>query len=221
MEDKIFGASGNQVVVEEFITGPEVSVLSFTDGKTVVPMVSSKDHKRAYDGDRGLNTGGMGTISPNPHYSGEMARRCMKEIFQPTIDAMREEGRPFQGCLYFGLMLTQDGPKVIEYNSRFGDPETQVVLPRLKTDLVEILEACIDGTLKDLDIQWSDEAAACVVMASGGYPKSYPKGIEIKLGRKRPNQRRYGLSRRHRLPRRQIFHQWRPCPWSDRLRRCS
>ena len=148
MEDKIFGASGNQVVVEEFITGPEVSVLSFTDGKTVVPMVSSKDHKRAYDGDRGLNTGGMGTISPNPHYSGEMARRCMKEIFQPTIDAMREEGRPFQGCLYFGLMLTQDGPKVIEYNSRFGDPETQVVLPRLKTDLVEILEACIDGTLK-------------------------------------------------------------------------
>lgn len=143
-------------------------------------MVSSKDHKRAYDGDRGLNTGGMGTISPNPHYSGEMARRCMKEIFQPTIDAMREEGRPFQGCLYFGLMLTQDGPKVIEYNSRFGDPETQVVLPRLKTDLVEILEACIDGTLKELDIQWSDEAAACVVMASGGYPKSYPKGIEIK-----------------------------------------
>ena len=180
MEDKNFGASGNQVVVEEFITGPEVSVLSFTDGKTVVPMVSSKDHKRAYDGDRGLNTGGMGTISPNPHYSGEMARRCMKEIFQPTIDAMREEGRPFQGCLYFGLMLTQDGPKVIEYNSRFGDPETQVVLPRLKTDLVEILEACIDGTLKELDIQWSDEAAACVVMASGGYPKSYPKGIEIK-----------------------------------------
>ena len=141
-----------------------------------MPMVSSKDHKRAYDGDRGLNTGGMGTISPNPHYSGEMARRCMKEIFQPTIDAMREEGRPFQGCLYFGLMLTQDGPKVIEYNSRFGDPETQVVLPRLKTDLVEILEACIDGTLKELDIQWSDEAAACVVMASGGYPKILSQG---------------------------------------------
>lgn len=179
MEDKIFGASGNQVVIEEFITGPEVSVLSFTDGKTVKPMVSSKDHKRAYDGDQGLNTGGMGTISPNPHYSDEMADRCMKEIFQPTIDAMQKEGRPFQGCLYFGLMLTQDGPKVIEYNSRFGDPETQVVLPRLKTDLVDILEACIDGTLQDMEIQWSDDATACVVMASGGYPKAYPKGIEI------------------------------------------
>lgn len=180
MEDKIFGASGNQVVIEEFITGPEVSVLSFTDGKTVKPMVSSKDHKRAYDGDQGLNTGGMGTISPNPHYSDEMADRCMKEIFQPTIDAMQKEGRPFQGCLYFGLMLTQDGPKVIEYNSRFGDPETQVVLPRLKTDLVDILEACINGTLRDMEIQWSGDAAACVVMASGGYPKAYPKGIEIK-----------------------------------------
>ncbi len=180
MEDKIFGASGNQVVIEEFITGPEVSVLSFTDGKTVKPMVSSKDHKRAYDGDQGLNTGGMGTISPNPHYSDEMADQCMKEIFQPTIDAMQKEGRPFQGCLYFGLMLTQDGPKVIEYNSRFGDPETQVVLPRLKTDLVDILEACINGTLRDMEIQWSGDAAACVVMASGGYPKAYPKGIEIK-----------------------------------------
>ena len=180
MEDKIFGASGNQVVIEEFITGPEVSVLSFTDGKTVKPMVSSKDHKRAYDGDQGLNTGGMGTISPNPHYSDEMADRCMKEIFQPTIDAMQKEGRPFQGCLYFGLMLTQDGPKVIEYNSRFGDPETQVVLPRLKTDLVDILEACINGTLGDMEIQWFEDAAACVVMASGGYPKAYPKGIEIK-----------------------------------------
>ena len=180
MEDKIFGASGNQVVIEEFITGPEVSLLSFTDGKTVKPMVSSKDHKRAYDGDQGLNTGGMGTISPNPHYSDEMADQCMKEIFQPTIDAMQKEGRPFQGCLYFGLMLTQDGPKVIEYNSRFGDPETQVVLPRLKTDLVDILEACINGTLRDMEIQWSGDAAACVVMASGGYPKAYPKGIEIK-----------------------------------------
>mgnify|MGYP000211175858 CR=1 FL=1 len=146
----------------------------------------------------------------------------MKEIFQPTIDAMREEGRPFQGCLYFGLMLTQDGPKVIEYNSRFGDPETQVVLPRLKTDLVEILEACIDGTLKDLDIQWSDEAAACVVMASGGYPKSYPKGIEIKgFGRKRPKSAALRFITPAPFTETADFHQWRPCPWSDRLRRCS
>ena len=179
MEEKVFGASGNRVVVEEFLTGPEVSVLAFTDGKCVKPMVSFKDHKRALDGDQGLNTGGMGTISPNPYYSDETAKLCMETIFEPTIRAMNAEGRTFQGCLYFGLMLTPKGPKVIEYNARFGDPEAQVVLPRLKTDLVDILDAVIDGTLSDLDIQWNDTAAACVVMASGGYPKSYPKGLEI------------------------------------------
>lgn len=180
MDDKKFGASGNKVVIEEFITGPEVSVLAFTDGKCVKPMVSSMDHKRAYDGDKGPNTGGMGTISPNPYYTPEIADRCMKEIFLPTIEAMNKEGRTFKGCLYFGLMLTADGPKVIEYNARFGDPETQVVLPRLKTPLCDIVDAVIDENLSDLDIHWSDEACACVVMASGGYPGSYPKGIEIK-----------------------------------------
>lgn len=180
MDDKKFGASGNKVVIEEFITGPEVSVLAFTDGKCVKPMVSSMDHKRAYDGDKGPNTGGMGTISPNPYYTPEIADRCMKEIYLPTIEAMNKEGRTFKGCLYFGLMLTADGPKVIEYNARFGDPETQVVLPRLKTPLCDIVDAVIDENLSDLDIQWSDEACACVVMASGGYPGSYPKGIEIK-----------------------------------------
>lgn len=180
MDDKKFGASGNKVVIEEFITGPEVSVLAFTDGKCVKPMVSSMDHKRAYDGDKGPNTGGMGTISPNPYYTPEIADRCMKEIFLPTIEAMNKEGRTFKGCLYFGLMLTADGPKVIEYNARFGDPETQVVLPRLKTPLCDIVDAVIDENLSDLDIQWSDEACACVVMASGGYPGSYPKEIEIK-----------------------------------------
>lgn len=180
MDDKKFGASGNKVVIEEFITGPEVSVLAFTDGKCVKPMVSSMDHKRAYDGDKGPNTGGMGTISPNPYYTPEIADRCMKEIFLPTIEAMNKEGRTFKGCLYFGLMLTADGPKVIEYNARFGDPETQVVLPRLKTPLCDIVDAVIDENLSELDIQWSDEACACIVMASGGYPGSYPKGIEIK-----------------------------------------
>lgn len=179
MEDKVFGASGSRVVIEEFLTGPEVSVLSFTDGKTLCPMVSSKDHKRALDGDKGLNTGGMGTVSPNPFYSDEMAKRCMEEIFLPTVKAMNQEGRPFKGCLYFGLMLTEKGPKVIEYNARFGDPETQVVLPRLKTDLLDIIDAVIDERLDELNIQWSQEACACVVMASGGYPGSYPKGIEI------------------------------------------
>ncbi len=179
MEDKVFGASGNQIVVEEFITGPEVSVLAFTDGKTLKPMVSSKDHKRALDHDQGLNTGGMGTISPNPHYDEAMAELCNRTIFLPTIEAMEKEGRPFKGCLYFGLMLTKDGPKVIEYNSRFGDPETQVVLPRLKTDLVDILLAVVEERLDDIEIQWSDDAAACVVMASGGYPAAYQKGIEM------------------------------------------
>ena len=179
MEDKAFGASGNQVVIEEFLTGPEVSVLAFTDGKSVKPMVSSKDHKRALDNDQGLNTGGMGTISPNPHYTEAMAQTCMETIFVPTIRAMQEEGRPFKGCLYFGLMLTPDGPKVIEYNSRFGDPEAQVVLPRMKTDLVDVMQAVIEERLEEQPIEWYDGAAACVVMASGGYPASYPKGLEI------------------------------------------
>lgn len=180
MEDKIFGDSGNNVVVEEFLTGPEVSVLAFTDGKCVKPMVSSMDHKRALDGDKGLNTGGMGTISPNPYYTDEVARECMEKIFIPTIEAMNAEGRTFKGCLYFGLMITPKGPKVIEYNCRFGDPETQVVLPRLKTDIVDIFEAINNETLSDLDIEWDERACTCVIMASGGYPKSYPKGIEIK-----------------------------------------
>lgn len=179
MEDKQFGDSGNNIVIEEFLTGPEVSVLAFTDGKTVKPMVSSKDHKRAYDNDEGLNTGGMGTISPNPYYTDEIAQECYDTIFVPTIKAMEKEGRPFKGCLYFGLMITPNGPKVIEYNARFGDPEAQVVLPRLKTDLVDICEAIIDEKLSDIDIQWSKDATACVVMASGGYPVAYKKGIEI------------------------------------------
>lgn len=179
MEDKIFGESGNHVVVEEFLTGPEVSVLAFTDGKCVKPMVSSMDHKRALDGDKGLNTGGMGTVSPNPYYTADIAKECMEKIFLTTIDAMNKEGRTFKGCLYFGLMLTPKGPKVIEYNCRFGDPETQVVLPRLKTDIIDIFEAINSGTLAELDIEWADEACACVIAASGGYPKSYPKGIEI------------------------------------------
>ncbi len=179
MEDRVFGASGSRVVVEEFLTGPEVSVLAFTDGHTIKPMVSSKDHKRALDNDRGLNTGGMGTVSPNPYYTEEMAALCMKTIFLPTIEAMKKEGRPFKGCLYFGLMLTPDGPKVIEYNARFGDPETQVVLPQLKTDLLDIVMAVVEERLEDQPIQWSQEACACVVMASGGYPGHYEKGLPI------------------------------------------
>ena len=179
MENKVFGESGNRIVVEEFLTGPEVSVLAFTDGKTVVPMVSSMDHKRAHDGDKGLNTGGMGTISPNPHYSQELADECMKTIFEPTVKAMAAEGCPFKGCLYFGLMMTADGPKVIEYNARFGDPEAQVVLPRLKTPLVDIVEAVIDERLSDIDIDWDNGACACVIIASGGYPEKYQKGFEI------------------------------------------
>jgi phosphoribosylamine--glycine ligase len=179
MEDRKFGASGNRVVVEEFLTGPEVSVLAFTDGKSLKPMVSSKDHKRALDGDRGLNTGGMGTISPNPYYTPEIAADCMEKIFLPTVRAMNAEGRPFRGCLYFGLMLTPDGPKVIEYNSRFGDPETQVVLPRLKTDFVDVIEAVAEGRLAEQPVEWSSDACACVVMASGGYPEQYRRGLEI------------------------------------------
>jgi phosphoribosylamine--glycine ligase len=175
-----FGKSSARIVIEEFLTGPEVSVLAFTDGKVVKPMVSSKDHKRAYDNDEGLNTGGMGTVSPNPYYTDEIAAECYDTIFVPTINAMAKEGRPFKGCLYFGLMITPNGPKVIEYNARFGDPEAQVVLPRLKTDLVDICEAIIDERLADIDVEWYDGATACVVMASGGYPLAYKKGIEIK-----------------------------------------
>lgn len=179
MEDRIFGASGSQIVIEEFLTGPEVSVLSFTDGKTVKPMVSSMDHKRALDDDKGPNTGGMGTVAPNPYYTPEVAQECMDTIFLPTIRAMQKEGRPFQGCLYFGLMLTPKGPKVIEYNCRFGDPETQVVLPLLETDLVDIVLAIAEEKLDALPIQWKNGAAACVVMASGGYPKKYATGLPI------------------------------------------
>ena len=179
MLDKKFGASGNHVVVEEFLTGPEVSVLSFTDGKVVKPMVSSMDHKRAGNHDTGLNTGGMGTVAPNPYYTPAVAERCMKEIFLPTIAAMNAEGCPFKGCLYFGLMITADGPKVIEYNCRFGDPETQVVLPLLESDLLTVMTACTNGTLADTEVKFRDGAAACVILASGGYPVSYAKGKEI------------------------------------------
>ena len=179
MDDKKFGDSGNRVVIEEFLTGPEVSVLAFTDGKCVKPMVSAQDHKRAYDNDKGPNTGGMGTFSPSRLYDEAKAKECMENIFIPTINAMNAEGRPFKGVLYFGLMMTEKGVKVIEYNARFGDPETQVVLPRLKTDLVEIMEAVVDEKLADLPIEWADNAAVCVVMASGGYPMSYEKGHVI------------------------------------------
>ena len=181
MEDKVFGDSGSRVVIESFLTGPEVSVLAFTDGHTVCPMVSSMDHKRAGDNDTGLNTGGMGTVSPNPYYTPAIAEQCMEQIFLPTIRAMAAEGCPFKGCLYFGLMLTPDGPRVIEYNCRFGDPETQVVLPLLKTDLLTVMQAVENETLADLDIQWRDGAAACVILASGGYPVHYEKGKEITI----------------------------------------
>lgn len=180
MDEKKFGESGNRVVIEEFLTGPEVSVLAFTDGKTVKPMVSAQDHKRAYDNDEGLNTGGMGTFSPSRLYTKEIADECMQTIFLPTIRAMAAEGRPFKGVLYFGLMMTKNGVKVIEYNARFGDPETQVVLPRLKTDLVDIMNAVIDEKLDSINIEWADNAAVCVVLASGGYPVKYTSGYEIK-----------------------------------------
>ena len=179
MEDKIFGASGNEIVVEEFLTGPEVSVLAFTDSKIVVPMISSMDHKRALDGDKGLNTGGMGTIAPNPCYTAAHAKEAMEQIFLPTIRAMVSEGCPFKGCLYFGLMITPNGIKVIEYNCRFGDPETQVVLPLLKTDLFTVFKAVRNECLSDLKIEWSNESATCVVMASGGYPQKYETGFAI------------------------------------------
>ncbi|MBQ9815372.1 MAG: phosphoribosylamine--glycine ligase [Lachnospiraceae bacterium] len=181
MKDKQFGKSGDQIVIEEFLTGPEVSVLSFTDGKTVVPMVSSMDHKRAGDNDTGLNTGGMGTIAPNPYYTKEIADECMEKIFLPTINAMNAEGRTFKGCLYFGLMITADGPKVIEYNCRFGDPETQVVLPLLDSNLLNIMVDVSEGTLNADDVKFKDAHAACVVMASKGYPVKYEKGFEITI----------------------------------------
>lgn len=179
IDGKQFGESSSTIVIEEFLTGPEVSVLSFTDGNVVVPMISSMDHKRALDGDKGLNTGGMGTIAPNPFYTEDVAKECMETIFLPTINAMKAEGRTFKGCLYFGLMVTPKGVKVIEYNCRFGDPETQVVLPLLDADLVDIFEAIYNGKLADVDIKWKNECCSCVVMASGGYPQSYPKGIEM------------------------------------------
>lgn len=179
IDDKQFGDSSSTVVVEEFLTGPEVSVLSFTDGNVVKPMISSMDHKRAHDGDTGLNTGGMGTVAPNPYYTDEIAEECMEKIFIPTMNAMNAEGRRFKGCLYFGLMLTPKGPRVIEYNCRFGDPETQVVLPLLDTDLVDIFEAIYNEKLADVEIKWKNECCTCVIMASGGYPQSYPKGIEM------------------------------------------
>ena len=181
MENHVFGKSGDHIVVEEFLTGPEVSVLAFTDGKVVKPMVSSMDHKRAGDNDTGLNTGGMGTIAPNPYYTEEIAQVCMDTIFLPTIDAMNAEGRTFRGCLYFGLMLTPKGPKVIEYNCRFGDPETQVVLPLLESDLLTIMMACTNGTLADTEVKFSDKHACCLILASNGYPASYKKGYPITM----------------------------------------
>ncbi len=181
MQDKVFGKSGDQIVIEEFLTGPEVSVLSFTDGKTVVPMISSMDHKRAGDNDTGLNTGGMGTVAPNPYYTEQIAAECMEKIFKPTVDAMNAEGRTFKGCLYFGLMLTPNGPKVIEYNCRFGDPETQVVLPLLETDLLTVMQAVTNERLAEVDVKFADKHACCVVMASKGYPTAYDKGFEMTI----------------------------------------
>ena len=188
MVDHVFGASGSRILVEEFLTGPEVSVLSFTDGNIVVPMLSSMDHKRAKDGDEGLNTGGMGTVAPNPYYTEEIAKECMEQIFLPTIRAMKAEGRTFKGCLYFGLMLTKDGPKVIEYNCRFGDPETQVVLPLLTSDLLEIMLAVRGGTLREDMVRFREGAACCVVLASEGYPQKYETGFEIALPETGPNE---------------------------------
>ena len=181
MSDKVFGKSGDQIVIEEFLTGPEVSVLSFTDGKTVVPMISSMDHKRAGDNDTGLNTGGMGTVAPNPYYTEEIAKECMESIFRPTIQAMNAEGRTFKGCLYFGLMLTPNGPKVIEYNCRFGDPETQVVLPLLESDLLTVMQATTNGTLAETEVKFAAKNACCVIMASKGYPTAYEKGFEMTI----------------------------------------
>lgn len=189
MEDKVFGDSGNALVIEEFMTGPEVSVLAFTDGNVMRPMVSAMDHKRIYDGDKGPNTGGMGTIAPNPYYTPDVAKRCMDEIFLPTMKAMNAEGRTFKGCLFFGLMITESGPKVIEYNCRFGDPETQVVLPLLKSDLLTIMQATAAGTLAEVAVEFADKAACCVVMASDGYPVKYQSGFEISFPADLPDDR--------------------------------
>ena len=180
MQDKKFGSAGNQMVVEEFMTGREVSVLSFVDGKTIKTMASAQDHKRAKDGDQGLNTGGMGNFSPTPFYTEEVDAFCRKYIFQPTVDAMAAEGREFKGVIFFGLMLTPEGPKVLEYNARFGDPEAQVVLPRMKNDMIEVVEACVDGTLDQMELEFTEEAAVCVVLASDGYPVAYEKGFPIR-----------------------------------------
>jgi len=181
MEDKMFGSSGDNIVIEEFLTGPEVSVLAFTDGETVIPMVSSMDHKRAGDNDTGLNTGGMGTVAPNPYYTEDVAAQCMEIIFKPTIRAMNAENRTFKGCLYFGLMITPNGPKVIEYNCRFGDPETQVVLPLLQSDLLTVMQATTNGTLKNTEVKFADGHACCVIMASKGYPTAYEKGLPLEI----------------------------------------
>jgi phosphoribosylamine--glycine ligase len=188
LKNKKFGASGTTVIIEEYLEGPEVSVLSFTDGNTVVPMISSMDHKRALDSDKGLNTGGMGTVAPNPYYTADIAAECMEKIFLPTVNAMKNEGRTFKGCLYFGLMLTKDGPKVIEYNCRFGDPETQVVLPLLKTDLLTVMQKVSEGKLSDADVEFYDKSACCVVLASKGYPEHYETGYEIMLPAKLKNE---------------------------------
>ncbi|MBQ1901528.1 MAG: phosphoribosylamine--glycine ligase [Lachnospiraceae bacterium] len=191
MEDKKFGNAGNTMVIEEFMTGREVSVLSFTDGKTIQIMSSAQDHKRAKDGDQGLNTGGMGTFSPSPFYTEEVDEFCKREVYQKTVDAMAAEGRPFQGVIFFGLMLTEDGPKVLEYNCRFGDPEAQVVLPRMKNDVIDVMEACVDGTLDQLTLEFEDNAAVCVVLASEGYPVSYEKGYKIQGFEKFDNEEYY------------------------------
>lgn len=180
MGDKIFGDAGNKVIIEEFLTGKEVTILAFTDGKTLVPMVSSQDHKKAYDYDKGPNTGGMGAFSPSKYYTPEIADECMEKIFVPTVEAMNNEGRQFKGVLYFGLMLTEGGPKVLEYNARFGDPEAQVILPRLKNDIIEIFNAVIDERLSQINIEWDERSAACIIAASGGYPEKYETGYEIK-----------------------------------------
>ena len=213
MEDKVFGESGSRVVIEEFLTGPEVSVLAFTDGKTMVPMVSSMDHKRALDGDRGLNTGGMGTVAPNPYYTPEIAARCMQEIFLPTMEAMNREGRTFSGCLYFGLMLTEKGPKVIEYNCRFGDPETQVVLPLLESDLLDIMLKIYDEKLSEADVRFAESSACCVVMASEGYPKKYETGFEITM----PQDKNIYVAGAT-ADGREAFDLRRSCTWCDRNR---
>ena len=197
MQERVFGESGARLVIEEYLEGPEVSVLSFTDGVTLVPMLASMDHKRALDGDEGPNTGGMGAICPNPHYTPELAAECMERIFLPTMRAMNAEGRTFRGCLYFGLMLTKDGPKVIEYNCRFGDPETQAVLPLLETDLLDIMEATAAGRLSEVSVKWSSDSSCCLILASGGYPKAYKKGLPIS-----------GLDEKGRLPdgSAEVFH---------------